>query len=296
MPGACRALPPQDRPAAPAQDGEAAKGRPAARSQAAGEGHPEAHPQYPAAALARGRSAMLAQDRPAAEGRPAAHSQAAARMRRMPGPAAVPPDGRMTGVILAGGENRRMGGRPKALLPFRGEPLIVRQARILRECCDELLIVTAAPELYAPLAGAGVRFVRDRFPGQGPLAGIHAALREARRPEAWIVACDMPHISAAAAAEMLAQKRRRGVQAAVPRIGGQPQPLHGIYSRDAAAAAERLLAEGRRAVKAWLAGLTAWEADESFFAERGIDPEFAVNLNTPEEYRRELESDSGARE
>src|SRR5207237_2760700 len=70
------------------------------------------------------------------------------------------------GVILAGGESRRM-GRTKALLPFGDATLIETAVARLREVCFEILIVTNTPDLYRSL---GVRTVPDALPGPRSLA------------------------------------------------------------------------------------------------------------------------------
>lgn len=82
----------------------------------------------------------------------------------------------LTGVILAGGDNRRMGGRVKALLPFHGEPLIVRQIRRMRIACDTVIAVARYPEkLEDALMNDDILLIEDRIPGKGPLGGMHAA-------------------------------------------------------------------------------------------------------------------------
>ena len=81
---------------------------------------------------------------------------------------------RVSGVILAGGRSRRMGGSPKALLPFGGRPLIEHIAETLRSVLPDCLVVTNTPELYALL---GLPMVGDVFPEGGSLGGIYSGLR-----------------------------------------------------------------------------------------------------------------------
>ena len=71
-------------------------------------------------------------------------------------------------VILTGGKSSRM-GRPKALLPFAGEPLIAHVVRKLKRIFAEAVVV-AAPEQELPTLP--VTLVRDEVAYQGPVSGI----------------------------------------------------------------------------------------------------------------------------
>ncbi|TXK76596.1 molybdenum cofactor guanylyltransferase [Paenibacillus sp. N3.4] len=136
----------------------------------------------------------------------------------------------LSGVILAGGENRRMRGELKALLPFGGKPLIARQIDIMREICDEIIVVTNEPKPYLSVVDRSVRIITDFYVGQGPLGGMHAALSLAKHASIWVVGCDMPFISSKAA-QLLLQRKLDGFEAVVPLVAGQMYPLHGIYDQ-----------------------------------------------------------------
>lgn len=84
------------------------------------------------------------------------------------------PASRILGIILAGGEGRRVGGQDKGLLPLRGEPVVARVLSILRPQCDEVLIIANRnQDIYARHAS----LIGDETPGHaGPLAGIATAL------------------------------------------------------------------------------------------------------------------------
>ncbi|WP_054950007.1 molybdenum cofactor guanylyltransferase [Numidum massiliense] len=192
----------------------------------------------------------------------------------------------MTGVILAGGQNRRMNGQVKALLPFGKDTLLERQLREMRTICREVLIVTVYPHVFAPLIAEddGVRTVSDIIPSKGPLSGIHAAFSFARHRDVWVVACDMPFISAVAAQAMQEVKVRENYDAVIPLIDGKRHPLHGVYGRSAAEIVAQLLHGGKRRVKDLLSQLNWKAADETFFYEYDVGPRFVTNINTPEQY------------
>lgn len=195
----------------------------------------------------------------------------------------------ITGAILAGGENRRMEGKVKALLPFQGQLMIERQVARLREICDEIIVVTNQPSLFLPVLDRSVRIITDYFPSKGPLSGMHAALSLARNPDVWIVGCDMPFLSAEAAKELVEMKMSLKCDAVVPVIDGKTHPLHGVYSKGCADAVSALLLSGEYRVMEMLRMIYWHEAPESFFLERDIDLGFVTNVNNKLDYERALE-------
>jgi molybdopterin-guanine dinucleotide biosynthesis protein A len=197
----------------------------------------------------------------------------------------------MMGVILAGGENRRMGGKVKALLPFCGEALIERQIREMRKACTEIIVVASSRHrhLYDSLLGTSVQIVSDILPGKGPLSGMHAAWLSSTAKSAWIVACDMPFISADAALAMLQRMRLKEVSAAIPVLRGRIHPLHGTYDRNCLPLIEELLAQDELRVMALLQRICWYAAPDTLFAELAIDPHFVTNVNTPEDYLKIIE-------
>jgi molybdopterin-guanine dinucleotide biosynthesis protein A len=98
--------------------------------------------------------------------------------------------------IFVGGASRRMGSRPKGLLPTGGtsEPIVARTLRLAREIgLDAVLVGNAAA--YAAIA-PGIEALDDDPPGVGPLGGLAALLARAGSRAAIAVACDMPFVTA----------------------------------------------------------------------------------------------------
>ena len=75
----------------------------------------------------------------------------------------------MTGIILAGGKNSRM-GMDKLLLPVRGQPMIDRILDVLREVCGRIVVV-GQPRAYLQRLES-VTVVEDRIRGIGPIGGF----------------------------------------------------------------------------------------------------------------------------
>ncbi len=188
---------------------------------------------------------------------------------------------RIAGVVLAGGESRRM-GTDKASLPFGDRTLLQRVVQRLGACCDPVFVVTGDPHRYAVL---GARAVVDRWPGLGPLAGLEAGLRAAPTAYAAVVACDLPFLRP----DLLRGLAREaeGWDAAVPATD-RPHPLCAVYHRRAAELAELLLGSGGGSLRDLLARLHVRYVPEDVL--RGWDPDLAslFNVNTPEDYARAL--------
>lgn len=189
----------------------------------------------------------------------------------------------LTGVILAGGANRRMKGESKALLPFGGQPLVVRQVDRMRILCDEVIVVTNDPRPYLPILDRSVRIITDFFAGNGPLGGMHAALSLAKHTSVWVIGCDMPFVSSKAA-ELLWNRKRDGFEAVVPLVAGGRFPLHGIYDRECHSRIVPLLDKGETRVSALLGNLFWSELADRFLQENGADLNFVSSIKTMEDY------------
>lgn len=150
---------------------------------------------------------------------------------------------KLSGAILAGGENRRMPVL-KPFLDVGGECILDRTISILGSLVDDLFIVTRTPSLFADF---GVRCVPDSREERGPLTGIETALEAAVHPRVLVAACDMPGLSADAA-RRVAGSAGDDAWAVIPRVNGRLEPLFALYDRHLLPRIGALLAEGRRAV------------------------------------------------
>lgn len=96
-----------------------------------------------------------------------------------------------TGLILAGGAGRRVGGQDKGMLHWHGKPLAAQVARCLRPQVRRLLIsCNRNADFYATLADATVADCREDY--QGPLAGIEAAIPAISGKFLVVAPCDAP--------------------------------------------------------------------------------------------------------
>src|SRR5690606_11965089 len=83
-----------------------------------------------------------------------------------------PPLGPLAGMILCGGEIRRM-GTSKAWLHFRGQPLLARTVEIVGRIASPIVVVAAREQKLPPLPPHVIR-AEDARPERGPLEGLLA--------------------------------------------------------------------------------------------------------------------------
>ncbi len=178
----------------------------------------------------------------------------------------------LAAAILAGGQATRMGGAPKSLLVVDGERVIDRQLTVLRALADEILIVANDA---APYASLGLPIVADEQAGQGPLAGILAALTAARAERVLVVACDMPYLEVAPLARLADADAAFDIVVA---DGDRPEPLCARYGRACIAPIRRRLAAGQRKAADLLHDADVRLACIAFTAS---ERRFLTNVNTP---------------
>ena len=187
------------------------------------------------------------------------------------------------GVILAGGQARRMGGADKALIPLGGTTLIERAiARASVQAGDLVINANGDPKRFAHL---GLPVVADPVGGfVGPIAGILAgfAWMRANRPNArWLAsfACDCPFFPMDMVERLTTKARSERVNVVVAESGSQHHPVFAVWSADITASPEDILVkQGLRKMDDFIATLPNVRVR---FDTDPIDP--FVNINTPEE-------------
>ena len=188
------------------------------------------------------------------------------------------PSSQITGVILAGGQSRRM-GQNKALMRLGGIRLIDRVIQVMRQVCPQLLLVTNSPDIYADLA---LPMIGDVWPDKGSLGGIYSALYHATTPYCLVVACDMPFLNAEVLRYLVAQKA--GYDVVIPDVAGEQQPLHAVYSQACSAPIARRLEAHRLKITGFFPEVRVRTVPAEEL--QPFDPTLRAfqNLNTPEEF------------
>jgi molybdopterin-guanine dinucleotide biosynthesis protein A len=187
---------------------------------------------------------------------------------------------KMTGLILAGGQSRRM-GQPKALLPWGDGLLIDAVVARLQPVVDEVLIVAKEA---APFLGRGARVVTDLTSESHPWVGVCTGLRLATYEVSFVCACDMPWLNPAVIRYLSAGLER--FEAVVPQGPSGLEPFHAVYTRRCVPTLERCWEAGHRTFQAILRELSVRiVTGQELRGFNGWERSF-MNLNTPEEVSR----------
>ncbi|MHB8092799.1 MAG: molybdenum cofactor guanylyltransferase [Syntrophales bacterium] len=185
---------------------------------------------------------------------------------------------KMTGVILAGGKNSRMGTN-KAFLQIGKERLIDKNIRLLRDIFKDVIIVVSNPLEYL-LQEATI--VTDILPERGALGGLYTGLFFSPDKFAFVMACDMPFLNPRFV-EYMAEKAE-GYDIVVPAPPDGLQPLCAVYSRVCLPAIKNLLDKSQLRIRGFYPGHKVLEIPSATL--RTVDPEGKMfsNLNTPEDF------------
>jgi molybdopterin-guanine dinucleotide biosynthesis protein A len=188
----------------------------------------------------------------------------------------------VSGIILAGGQSRRL-GIDKAFLPILGQPLVARTVQKLAALSDDVIVVTNQPALYTALR-LPARLVRDELPGQGALMGIYSGMKAAHHPQALVVACDMPFLSLPLLRHMTTLAAEYDV--VIPELDGMFEPLHAVYGRACLQPMARLLAAGEHQIIAFFPEVRVRVIDQREIDAFDPDRLSLLNVNTREDWER----------
>ncbi|GAB1816212.1 molybdenum cofactor guanylyltransferase [Mycobacterium sp. MUNTM1] len=181
--------------------------------------------------------------------------------------------GPLAGIVLAGGESRRM-GRDKATLPGPGgaATLLEYVAGVLAQRCEPVFVMAAPGQ---PLPAVQAQVIRDEVRGQGPLPATGRGLRaaaEAGARYAFVCAVDMPLLSAELIDELVQLATETNAEIVLP-WDGRSHYLAAVYRTDLAGRIDGLVAGGARSMRALI---------DASDAQQIVLPEsrFLANVNT----------------
>lgn len=194
---------------------------------------------------------------------------------------------RITVVIQAGGESRRM-GQSKATVPFAGRALICRLIERVSPVADELLITTNEADRLAFLHDMypelNIRFVKDEYNYRGALPGLYSALNAASFPHVAVVACDMVFASAALIVAESLEMHKTGSDVVVPVNKHGYEPFHAMYRKDACLPAVlEALGRGEKRAQSFFAAVNVEEFPQAKVLEAEPMGGCFINCNTPDE-------------
>lgn len=177
----------------------------------------------------------------------------------------------VAGAVLTGGASRRM-GRDKAFVEVDGTAMVRRVSGALAAAgCHPVLAVGGDQAL---LTDAGLTWIPDRWPGEGPLGGILTALA-ASGADTVVLATDLPFVDAAIVSALVNAAAAHADADAVIARSDRDEPLCALWRQRSTDALAAAFDRGERAVHRAIAGLVVHRVD--------ADSRTMTNVNRPED-------------
>ena len=193
-----------------------------------------------------------------------------------------------SGVILAGGQGKRLGNQDKGLTVLANRPLIAYVIDRFSPQLDSISI--SANQNISEYGNFGYEVLEDSAGGYdgfaGPLAGLLVGMRSAffalnNEPNGGealvVVPCDAPLLPKDLVSRLVEVAGNSKSMAVIPHDGTRLQPLFGLYSLEALSSLEEFLKSGQRKVGIWVESLSPEVADFS------DQPAAFLNINSQEE-------------
>ncbi len=192
------------------------------------------------------------------------------------------------GIVLCGGESRRMGAS-KAWLPCGTEVLLQRMVRIV-SCVARPVVVAAREGQSLPSLADDVAVVHDVIDRGGPLAGISAGFEAlaGRCDAVFVASCDQPLLQTPFIEHMI--ELLEDHPAVVVEHGGHRHPLTAVYRLSTATALNDMIAQGNLRAHDFVESCSARIVSAVEFAD--VDPQLDSlrNVNDPAAYEDVLRS------
>ncbi|NJD22740.1 MAG: molybdenum cofactor guanylyltransferase [Melioribacter sp.] len=192
----------------------------------------------------------------------------------------------ITGVILSGGESKRM-GYEKSLLKIGDKTVIRIIAELMAEIFRKVVVSANEPEKYNFL---NLPIIPDTHNNIGPLAGIYSGLVNSTTEKNFFISCDLPMMKEETIRYIINYQTEKKI--AVPFFNEQTQYLCGIYSKSIIRNIEDLIGNYRNntgnnlkkvvGIKNLIEIVGAERIQDATF--RFFNDDVFFNMNTPEDY------------
>lgn len=183
---------------------------------------------------------------------------------------------RVSGLILCGGQGRRMLGKDKGWVEISGQPMIERVMERIKPQVDEILInANRNIKRYRQFNQAIVEDIMTGY--QGPLAGILSAMSISGNSFLACVPCDCPFFPMDLVARMLAVQQSSAADIVSVSDGYRTHPVFALIKTDLQSSLEDYLQSGQRKIDRW------YGQHNYQLVEYSNAPHFFENINTPEQ-------------
>ncbi len=184
--------------------------------------------------------------------------------------------GKVTGIILAGGKARRMGGQDKGLIHLAQKPMIEYVLNAIQPQVDDIII--NANRNQAIYKAYGFPVVADQIEGYcGPLAGMASGLQAAKTPFVVTVPCDSPLIPDDLVQKLYSTMQDEDAEICTAHSSGRMQPVFTLMKTEVLPSMLEFLNNGERKIDKW------FEKHHLAIADFSDQAETFININSEEE-------------
>jgi molybdopterin-guanine dinucleotide biosynthesis protein A len=188
----------------------------------------------------------------------------------------------VTGIILAGGQNKRFSGTNKALIRVGETCILDRIYDVFRDLFEEIILVTNDPIQYLEW---DLNIVTDIFPIRSSLTGIHTGLFYITTPYAFFAACDIPFLKKELV-QMILNHIESGVDIVIPETSKGVEPLCAVYSKKCLQLIERQLVKRELKIRKIFQKVRVKRVSETILRENDPDLVSFYNINTHDDLGR----------
>jgi molybdopterin-guanine dinucleotide biosynthesis protein A len=187
-----------------------------------------------------------------------------------------------TGVILAGGLNKRFDGLNKAFVRIGGKRIVDRLLAVYDQLFDQIVVVTNDPAAYMDVDAL---IVTDHYSVRSSLNGLHAGLFAAAHEHAFFAACDTPFIKGALIQRILDRVTRKA-DIVIPSTSAGYEPMFAVYKKTCLPAMVWQLERDLLKIQGLFRKVRVKTVKEADL--RAVDPELVsfFNVNTPADLMR----------
>lgn len=164
-------------------------------------------------------------------------------------------------------------GRDKALVAFRGRPMVQWVADALRAGgCSEVVAIGGDADALGAL---GIRVVADLHPGEGPLGAVLTALAVSPAAPVMVVGCDTPLLAGDVVRRLASALDEQHDAHVAMGVTDRRQPLLAVWTPSCARTLQEAFDAGERAIRRAVVGIPC--------AEVQVPSESVRNVNTPDD-------------
>ena len=182
-----------------------------------------------------------------------------------------------TGIILAGGESKRLNSVEKSNLLVGGRRIIERMMTVYEKLFHESILVSNRPTTHLEWDAV---VVKDIYAKRSSLTGIHSGLFYTKTDHAFIAACDTPFLNTELVKAIL-QRIEPGIDVVIPRTDAGIEPLCAVYSRRCLQTVQHALEQNNLKIRNLFNKLKVKEISEAVLRKRDSGLVSFFNINTP---------------